>query len=64
MKRQMPTKKSKEQANQSLTLEQALKVIQELRQQIIELKAENKKLKYELPKNSLKLIYRCCFESF
>ena len=52
MKQQMPSKKSKEQASQSLTLEQALEVIQELRQQIIELKAENQKLKDQLSKNS------------
>lgn len=38
--------------SQSLTLEQALDVIQELRQQIIELKAENQKLKDQLSKNS------------
>ena len=52
MKQQMPSKKSKEQASQSLTLEQALDVIQELRQQVIELKAENQKLKDQLSKNS------------
>lgn len=38
--------------NPSLTLEQALDVIQELRQQIIELKAGNQKLKDQLSKDS------------
>jgi len=52
MKQQMPSKIPKEQASQPPTLEQALIVIQELRQQIIELKAENQKLKDQLSKNS------------
>jgi hypothetical protein len=52
MKQPMPPVKPQESACQSLTLEQALEVIQELRQQIIELKAENQRLKDQLSKNS------------
>lgn len=52
MKQPMPSSKTKKQVSQSLTLEQALEVIQELRQQILELKTENQKLKGQLSKNS------------
>lgn len=52
MKQHIPPVKSIEQASQPLTLKQALEVIQELRQQITELKTENQKLKAQLSKNS------------
>lgn len=52
MKQSTPPKQSKEQTSESLTLEQALAVIQELQLQIIELKAENQTLKDQLSKNS------------
>jgi transposase len=52
MKQSMLQTKRNNRGNPSLTLDQALDVIQELRQQIIELKAENQKLKEQLSKNS------------
>lgn len=48
MKRPTPPKKSKEQTRGSLTLEQALEVIQEWPLQTIELKTDNQKLKDQL----------------
>lgn len=52
MKQSVPQKKAKEQASKPLSLEQALEAIQELRNQIIVLQAENQKLKDQLSKNS------------
>jgi hypothetical protein len=52
MKQSTPPIERNKPGNPSPTLEQALDVIQELRQQIIELKAENQKLKDHLSKNS------------
>jgi transposase len=52
MNRPTPSKKPQEQPRGSLTLEQALVVIQELQLQINELKAENQTLKDQLSKNS------------
>ena len=39
--------------NKPLTLAQALDIIEELRQQLVELTAENQKLKDQIAKNSL-----------
>jgi transposase len=52
MKQPMPPFKTKGETRQPTMLEQALEVIQELRQQILELKAKNQKLKDQLSKNS------------
>lgn len=52
MKHPTSQKNAQEQASKSLSLEQALEVIQELRHQIMALETENQKLKDQLSKNS------------